>query len=234
MNRRRKGEETREEILQKAEQLFAQKGYAATTLDDISAIVGIKRPSLLYYFPDKYSIYQAVIKNQYERQFIFINLRERREFSSATEYLAYLLDRSVDYYTSHGSAAFRVDLFNLLSDMHEEVNPRHLAVGSVNLWRDALKEGIATGEFRDIPLIHLLALVGGMIGHYMLISPSVALIDPKLGYATLDRRNINRMRQSVHAAMWGLLHVDAPKFAAAPRRKARAPARAKTVAREPA
>lgn len=221
MTQRRKGEETRETILQQAEQLFAQKGYAATTLDDIAAIVGIKRPSLLYYFSDKYSIYQAVIKNLYERQFIFINQRERREFASATEYLTYLLDRSVDYYTSHGTIAFRIDLFNLLSDMHEEVNPRSLAAGSVNLWRDALKEGIASGEFRDVPLTHLLALAGGMIGHYMLISPSVALIDPKLGYATLDRRNIGKMRQSVHAAVWGLLHVDAPAPVPAPKRKTR-------------
>lgn len=228
MIRRRKGEETREQILQRAEELFAHKGYAAATLDDISNVVGIKRPSLLYYFPDKNSIYQAVIKRLYERQFVFINERERREFASASDYLEYLMNRSIDYYTTH-AAAYRIDLFNLLSDVNEEVNPRQLAAGSVGLWHSALKEGVASGEFRDIPLQHLLALTAGMITQYLLMSPSVALIDPKLGYKTLDRRNINKMRQSLRAAMWGMLHTDAAAQKTAPKRKARTPAKKRTA-----
>jgi hypothetical protein len=68
-----------------------------------------------------------------------------------------------------------------------------------------------------------------MISQYLLMSPSVALIDPKLGYKTLDRRNINRMRQNLRAAMWGMLQTDAGARKAAPQRKPRPAAKKRTA-----
>lgn len=204
MKQKRTGEETREKILTTAEDIFSRKGYFATTLDDIAAQVEIRRPSVLYYFPDKLSIFRAVLARQYTGQATQIGERKREEFADAFAYIDYLIDRAVDYY-SVNPATLRIDLYNLLSEDMETVNPRELAETGVQVWRMAVKEGVAAGQFRDVPVVHLFALVQGMIGHYLLMSNSVGLIDKKLAYKTFDRRNINKMRESLRAAVWGLL-----------------------------
>ena len=59
---RRKGEITAERILDAAEQLFAERGYGATTLRDVAAAVGIRNPSLYNHFSSKESLYAAVLE----------------------------------------------------------------------------------------------------------------------------------------------------------------------------
>lgn len=57
-----KGELTAGRILDAAEVLFAEKGYAGTTLRDVATSVGIRIPSLYNHFPSKDSLYAAVLE----------------------------------------------------------------------------------------------------------------------------------------------------------------------------
>ena len=56
-----KAERTRAAILDAGEQLFAEKGFAATRLEDVAERVGIRRASIVYYFRDKQALYDAVL-----------------------------------------------------------------------------------------------------------------------------------------------------------------------------
>ena len=60
--RRSKGERTAERILDAAEALFAERGYAGTTLRDVATEVGLRTPSLYNHFPSKDSLYAAVLE----------------------------------------------------------------------------------------------------------------------------------------------------------------------------
>lgn len=56
-----RAERTRQSILEAAEALFAERGFAATRLEDIAEQVGIRRASMVYHFKDKQALYSEVL-----------------------------------------------------------------------------------------------------------------------------------------------------------------------------
>jgi TetR/AcrR family transcriptional regulator len=63
--------DTRGLILSAAEDLFAERGFAETRLEDVAAEVGVKRAALFYYFKDNRALYAAVLED------LFGNLLEQ-------------------------------------------------------------------------------------------------------------------------------------------------------------
>jgi TetR/AcrR family transcriptional regulator len=56
-----RAEKTRQSILAAAKHLFAERGFAATRLEDIAEQVGIRRASMVCHFKDKRELHSAVI-----------------------------------------------------------------------------------------------------------------------------------------------------------------------------
>ncbi len=59
---RRKGEITAERILDAAEALFAERGFAGTTLRDVARAADLRIPSLYNHFESKETLYSAVLE----------------------------------------------------------------------------------------------------------------------------------------------------------------------------
>jgi TetR/AcrR family transcriptional regulator len=68
-----RAERTRAAVLEAAEAIFAERGFAATRLEDVADRVGIRRASIVYYFRDKKELYHAVLAS------VLGGLRERIE-----------------------------------------------------------------------------------------------------------------------------------------------------------
>jgi len=60
--RQDKTQTTSDRILDAAEDLFAAKGYSATSLGDVADRVGIRSPSLYNHFKNKEALYEAVLE----------------------------------------------------------------------------------------------------------------------------------------------------------------------------
>jgi TetR/AcrR family transcriptional regulator len=59
---RGRAERTRAALLDASETLFAERGFAATRLEEIAERVGIRRASIVYYYRDKRELYDAMIE----------------------------------------------------------------------------------------------------------------------------------------------------------------------------
>lgn len=62
-----KGEATRERLLDLAEQAVLQKGFGATTIDELIAGAGLTKSGFFYHFRDKNDLAQALLRRYIER-----------------------------------------------------------------------------------------------------------------------------------------------------------------------
>src|SRR6185503_4661309 len=59
---RRRAEARPAEIVQAADQVFSEKGFAAARLDDIAARAGVSKGALYLYFETKQDLFRAVVR----------------------------------------------------------------------------------------------------------------------------------------------------------------------------
>ncbi|TLF42683.1 helix-turn-helix transcriptional regulator, partial [Halomonas urmiana] len=50
------------ELLEAALDLFVEKGFAATRVDDVAARAGVSKGTLFLYFPSKEELFKAVVR----------------------------------------------------------------------------------------------------------------------------------------------------------------------------
>jgi AcrR family transcriptional regulator len=136
-------------ILERAAQLFAERGVAATTVREIADAVGMLSGSLYHHFPSKDAIVQEVV-----RGYLDDLLAGYRETAGAglppREAVQRLILVSVEAAVTHPYApeVYQNELGYLRAQPGlEEVSKAGAEVQQI--WHDVLGNGVAAGEFRD-------------------------------------------------------------------------------------
>ena len=154
-----KGAKTRDAILRAAERLFAEKGFAECRLEDVGASVGIKRASIVPYFPDKQALYDAVLDS------VFGSLLDRYRIvfsrpEPVADRMLGMLDAWVTYVGERPSLV-RLFLRALMEPTGHPVVSRHV-LPIMNELVGLLRSGQEQGVFAPVDPEHFYNAIGGM------------------------------------------------------------------------
>jgi|GEM_PF-210474 len=170
--------DVRERLLIAASEVFAQKGYAAASVNEIVAAAGVTKPVLYYYFQSKAGIYQALLEHGY-REFEQVVQEALGQAGGATDRLLALADRicrlsqehlavvrlihAIFYGPPQGAPFFDFEQF------HSRLQNSFLLL---------VEEGIRNGEFPPVDPTDLTWAVLGMVSTRIesMLSPQCSLV----------------------------------------------------------
>ena len=142
------------ELAAAALDLFVERGFAATRLDDVARRAGVSKGTLYLYFDSKEELFKAVIREGYVSR--ITEFAERMKAYQGTS--AELVRELVNSWWEHIGATKLAGITKLM--MSEAGNFPDLAnfyhdevvVRGTGLFAAAIQRGIATGEFREVSL----------------------------------------------------------------------------------
>jgi TetR/AcrR family transcriptional regulator len=194
-----RAERTLRAVLQAAEQLFAERGFASTRLEDVAKHVGIRRASLVYYFRDKSELYRAVLSG------VFTELLRRQERAlGAPAPLAERVERSVSVWVDY--VVERPSVMRLM--LREVADGRRSAVSESLITHmgpvfaeliKTIEQGQRDGEMRTIDPMHFLMTVAGATIFVLLGTEHFAPEAPPAipHQVELHRRELQRLTRSM-------------------------------------
>jgi TetR/AcrR family transcriptional regulator len=158
----RNPERTRRSVLDAAERLFAERGFAGTSMRDISRGSGISQPLIHHHFGTKEDLYVAVrrrVSEHYAARFPDVALKTDRPVDVKAE-----LERFFDFLSDHGA------LLRLLAWAHLEGNnpmwPSDMPPMEALIARivPAQQAGLVR---KDIEAANLSIMMVGLIAHWL-------------------------------------------------------------------
>jgi len=162
-SRRKKGEvheSAKEAIRNAAAELFAEKGFAATSTREICQRAGITKPVLYYHFGNKEQLYEELVRdtyNDYQRELRRASRRGRTPRERLLEVLSAMFA-----YTRHKPNHWRVGFRMVLAPEKESpaINYVEMSQGDERLLAEIVREGVRKGEMKGRPDFIAGAIVG--------------------------------------------------------------------------
>ena len=159
----------RERILEEACRLFAEKGFSATSIRDISHAAGVTNPMIYYYFGSKEELFLAVISeaNQAVEEGLGVLSATDRPFEAllVDVIMLYfgLIRESPDtarlfLYLQYGPERFRFE--DALKALHDK---------SKSIWAVLLGRAVARGDVRVVDVEMAMLQIFGLIHMPMLM-----------------------------------------------------------------
>ena len=144
------------EILEAALAVFAQKGFAATRLDDVAAKAGITKGTIYLYFDSKQALFEALARQSVGAQIEQIKAQLAAFPGSSPDLLRLVLSTMGHFITTSD----RIVLLRLV--VAEAANfpklaefwRREVIDSGIGLMSGIIRRGIERGEFREIEPQH--------------------------------------------------------------------------------
>ncbi len=163
---------TRERLLEEAEALFAERGYAGASMADIARRVGIRKPSLYNYFASKEELFMELLTRSLEAWRAASELQQETR-GSHRQRLRRHLQATIDFALAspHAMALCRLAVSQVSGELAERagnllLDRRQTYQEKVELFFD---EAVAAGEVTDLPREVLaaswLTFLDGMLTH---------------------------------------------------------------------
>ncbi len=151
----------REQLITKAAELFAERSFAGTRMQDIAAELGLTRSAVYYYFKNKEEILAAIVEEHTIDASLDVEALIANPDLSATERLRRAIGANVIRKLGD-TARFRV-LDKIESEMPVEIAQVHNRFKRhvLDLYSQLIEAGIASGEFRTVDVrIAAFSLIG--------------------------------------------------------------------------
>ncbi len=171
--------ETRNRLLDTAEQVFIDKGVSRTSLDDIAAAAGVTRGAIYWHFKNKSDLFEAMMQRM---KLPLEELMVRATEENADDPFASLRARSltilkrlaIDTQWQRVSEICRFKV-EYVDEMETYLRKRHLECRNSSLLRieDTMREGMKRGQLSaaidpKLSAVGLYALVDGLINNWLL------------------------------------------------------------------
>lgn len=151
---------TIQELLNRAADLFAGKGYRATTLDELASEFGVTKPALYYYVRNKHEILWLVFQH-----IMGVYINQAREIARTQAEPTVKLRRLI---TAHATAVLQNRSYTRIFFRDQsELSPKERRALKDQLkeyekiFEDAYRQGVAVGAFRELE-VH--AVINGVLG----------------------------------------------------------------------
>lgn len=140
----KKAEAKKELILEAAKSVFGRMGYSKATLDDIAHTIGLKKPTLYYYYKSKEVLFIEAFSQEWKESLLRIKRIAEQEPDPQKRLLLYIRS-SLRYYqeivTQHTiSIRVLIETRTLFQELFRESRAKE-----ANYYASVLKEGIAHG-----------------------------------------------------------------------------------------
>jgi AcrR family transcriptional regulator len=140
----------RNQLIDKAADLFSKRGFSRTTINDIAEELGLRRSSLYHYFRNKEQILQAMIEDQTVAPSQLLKKLMDDTSLSPLERLEHAFRLSVMRKLAD-AARFRV-LDQIEFEMPEDLAAEHKRNKRrvLELWSRLISDGVAAGALRNV------------------------------------------------------------------------------------
>lgn len=153
---RRRKEARPAEILEAALAVFAERGYAATRMEDIAARAGVTKGTIYLYFPSKDEVFRSLVQESIGTT-IGIQTEIAERFEGTSRELLRLVLRGIGHFICATDRAVLPKIIigeagnfpNLAEFYRREVIDKGLA-----LLKAILARGVSRGEFRPLAVEH--------------------------------------------------------------------------------
>lgn len=156
----------RDEILEATHQLMAERGYAAMSMEELAARVGVSKPTLYSQFPTKEDLVAAMAMQLMER--VFVQVDAESEASPLARLLRFL-HASVRLQVLHRTSAMQLWMPEILDILERHPQSRAFLCRVDERLVGTIGEAIAAGEID--PGVDIASVV--RIFNALNISPSI-------------------------------------------------------------